>query len=173
MKKIKSLLLSLLCFGMVASMPMSVLAEDASGNTDINIETKAATISVTVPSSTGDKGALTFIFNADGTNTLPDNWTITNNSSVDVKLSTVTITGNNGWGLVAAGDASLKETNGKNIHLTLDTKEQTDGVYTLDQTITKNGGTHTIALSVDRSAFSKALTANKAYSAVQAFVYAD
>lgn len=179
MKKIKTLFLSLLALSTVAiSVPMAVFA-DTTGNTDINIQAESAVIDVTVPASTQDgKGALTFVFNADGTNTLPDNWTITNNSAVDVKLTTLEVTGNDGWELVASGDAKLSTTDAKAIHLVLDNAEQSSGVYTLNQTITKNGGTHTIAIGVDgaqvgRPAYSKAVSVNKAFSVVQHFTYAD
>lgn len=153
---------------MVASMPMTALAEgDASGNTDINIETKAATISLTVPS------AITFTFLADGTNTLPTNYTIKNESAVDMTLNTITVSSDNGWELVASGDAKLSTTNAKAIHMTLDTKEAVDGVYTLNQNIAKTTGEHTIAFAVDRPAYSKAQSVNSAYKAVLAFSYTD
>lgn len=96
MKKIKSLLLSVLSLMSLVGVaqPCTVLADETK-STDINISTEPATISVEVPTE------VSVIFNADGTNTTPDNWKITNKSEVEIVLSSVELNSKNDWTICA------------------------------------------------------------------------
>lgn len=162
MKKIKKLLLSLMCLGMViCTAPFSVFADETK-STDINITTNAATISVTVPAT------VAMVFNADGTTTTPTNWTIENASAVDVKLTTISLEGKNDWSL---GEVT-NTTNSKVISMTLDSVSPESNVYTLNKTIAKTNGSYTIPVAVSRSAFSKAME-QVGFTATLAFTYND
>ena len=77
----KKLLSSLIILGAIfSSAPTSVLADSSV----LNIETKATTVDVTVLGSTA------IVFNADGTNTTPSNFVISNQSKIaGINLSSV------------------------------------------------------------------------------------
>ena len=75
MKKIKVLLATLLSVTVVLGAVVPTYA----ASSDVNIEVKATSmdnVSVTVPTS------IPIVFNADGSNTLPTNWTIENLSAI-------------------------------------------------------------------------------------------
>ena len=75
MKKVKVLLAALLSVTVVLG---TVVPTQAASST-VDIEVKATdmdNVSVTVPSS------IPIVFNADGSNTLPTNWTIENKSAI-------------------------------------------------------------------------------------------
>lgn len=93
MKKINVLLAALLSVTVLFGAAVPANAASA----DVNIEIKATTmdgVSVTVPTQ------LPILFNADGTNTIPDNWNIKNVSSIaGIHLEKIDMTGN-GWKLL-------------------------------------------------------------------------
>jgi len=60
-------------------------------------------VSVTVPTS------IPIVFNEDGTNTYPTNWTVENVSQIaGIYLESVDLTANNGWSLLKASEDSTK-----------------------------------------------------------------
>ena len=93
MKKINVLLAALLSVTVLFGAAVPANAASA----DVNIEIKATTmdgVSVTVPTQ------LPILFNADGTNTIPDNWNIKNVSSIaGIHLEKIDMTVN-GWKLL-------------------------------------------------------------------------
>jgi len=74
MKKIKVLLAALLSVTVVLGTAVPTYA--ASSKVLIEVKATDMNVSVTVPST------LPIVFNADGTNTFPDNWTIENTSAI-------------------------------------------------------------------------------------------
>ena len=58
----------------LSSLALATTLIPASASTTVKIETKSTYMNVTVPTS------IEFVFNEDGTNTLPTNFVITNNS---------------------------------------------------------------------------------------------
>ena len=96
MKKAKVLLAALLSVTVVLGATVPTHA----ASSDVNIEVKATTmdnVSVTVPTS------IPIVFNADGTNTLPTNWTIENISTIaGIHLSQIDMDAkSSGWKLLA------------------------------------------------------------------------
>lgn len=168
MNKFKKALVSCLTLGMVfTSIPQGVLAEDYS--TDINIETQASTISVEVP------GELSWILNADGTNTVTTDFGVTNNSAVEVVLKTATFTGQNGWSL--SKETSFTD-NTKALNLKLNGIEQENNVYTFEHQIAK-GEKYAITFDLPsagnggRANFTSNVSSEKAFSVVFEFGYVD
>lgn len=95
MKKMKVLMAALLSVTVV--LGAVVPANAASTDVEIKVEaTDMDKVSVTVPST------LPIIFNADGTNTLPSNWTIENNSTfAGIHVSQITLDAEgSGWKLL-------------------------------------------------------------------------
>lgn len=95
MKKFSKLVTALtLSLAMVVGMGVSAFA--ASESATVDIEIKATTMNVTVPSS------VPIVFNADGTNTYPTNWKITNNSKISqIYLASVSVDGSAyGWDII-------------------------------------------------------------------------
>lgn len=82
-KKYRALLVAVLSFTMLAGATMTTNA--AGTNVMFTVEATDITTAVTVP------GTIPITFNADGTNTYPTNWAITNNSeNASIKLTTIT-----------------------------------------------------------------------------------
>ncbi|MDO4649560.1 MAG: hypothetical protein Q4B26_12995 [Eubacteriales bacterium] len=97
-KKARALLVMVLSVTMLVGATIS--ADAASANVMVTIEETDVNAAVTIPST------IPIIFNADGTNTYPTNWTITNNSEyASIKLSSVTgSTMTTGWKLLSELD---------------------------------------------------------------------
>ena len=75
MKK-QALLSAALTVGMLGMTVTPAFAAGNGGNVNVDIQAKATTVNVTV----SDTAA--FVFNEDGTNTTPSNFTVTNNSEI-------------------------------------------------------------------------------------------
>ena len=110
----KKLLSSLLITGMV--MGSTVPAFAAEFGTQLQIDAKATTVNMTVP------GTAPMIFNENGSNTVPTDFTITNNSSIAaVNLASINLDANaSGWTLVPEiTDVKVQAVNKKAIKLKL------------------------------------------------------
>lgn len=97
MKKIKVFMAALLAVTVVFG---ATVPANAASKAEVTIEVEATdmdNVSVTVPTT------LPIVFNADGTNTLPSNWTIENKSTIaGIHLSEVSMdAGSTGWKLLA------------------------------------------------------------------------
>lgn len=150
---------------------------------DVNIEVKATTmdnVSVTIPST------LPIVFNEDGTNTLPSNWTIENISSIaGIHLSTVDMDAKtSGWKLLAASQdtktlkadtKSIKFSIGKQGALKLvaptSGNESTTGTVSFDENAIAipSGQTQVLSFDVQRGAFTQDMASAKAYDMVLTF----
>lgn len=115
MKKV--LLSSLLVAGMVASAAVPTFAAEDAGKgfgSELHVEAKATTVNVTVPATAP------MVFNEDGTNVVPTNFNVTNNSKVGgVYLSDINLDSDTtGWNLLSEdADLKLQAKNEKKIKL--------------------------------------------------------
>lgn len=150
---------------------------------DVNIEVKATTmdnVSVTIPST------LPIVFNEDGTNTLPSNWTIENISSIaGIHLSSVDMNSNeSGWKLLAASqDTKTLKADTKSIKFSIGKQ----GALKLVAPLTGNEGmggsvrfednaisipsgqTQVLSFDVQRGAFTQDMASAKAFDMVLTF----
>ena len=100
----KTLLSSLLVTGMLMGAAVPAFAADGKEfGSELQIDAKATTVNITVP------GTAPMIFNDDGTNTLPSDFTVSNNSQIGgVYLSEIALDAEeSGWSLLAES-ADLK-----------------------------------------------------------------
>lgn len=182
MKKILNLILALAIT--IGVTPMGVFAEGTdpaegtptaddgySSETNIDLNVEAATIDVTVPSS------IDFIFNSDGSNTVPTNWKIENNGQVEVMVSSLNLASVNDWKLSSKAPT---ETNDKTIVLTIDNTLGTIAQDGLSATYFNDGSlkiakddSHTFELGVQRANFSKNIASSKAFTATLNFKYEE
>ncbi len=150
---------------------------------DVNIEVKATTmdnVSVTVPT------VLPIVFNEDGTNTVPTNWTIENISNIaGIHLSTVDMDAEtSGWKLLAdsqdtkvlkADTKSIKFSVGKEGALKLvaptSGNESTTGTVNFDDNAIAiaSGETQVLSFDVQRGAFTEDVATAKAFDMVLTF----
>ena len=105
MKKIKNKQIFALL--MAAIVMVGTVIPVNAANADVYIEVQATTmegVSLTVPSE------LPIVFNEDGTNTIPSNWTIENNSSIaGIHLSSVYLVNDDGtWCILDEGEDATK-----------------------------------------------------------------
>lgn len=152
-------------------------------SSDVKIEVKETTmdnVSVTVPTT------IPIVFNADGTNTLPTNWTIENVSTIaGIHLSKIDMdAGNSGWQLLADSQdvknlskdtKSIKFSVGKAGALKLvaptSGTENTSGSVMFGDTeiVIPSGETQTLSFGVERGAFTKSEASAKAFDMVLTF----
>ncbi len=94
----KLLMAGLLSSGIL--LGTGTVASAANFGSELQIDVKATTINVTVPSTAP------MVFNEDGTNTLPSNFTVNNNSKLGgVYLKQISLnSGAGGWTLLDTGD---------------------------------------------------------------------
>lgn len=172
-KKILSLVLAaILTVGAV--MP----AYAAEKEVDVTIEVKATDVDVTVPTT------LPVVFNADGTNTYPETFTITNNSEIArLELSTASVDAeNNGWGLTTA-DAKTLAADTKDVKfyagIKKDSVETFKGNFTALNTdlafneIIPAEGTLSMCFKMERAAFTQAIAVASAFDMVLDFNWAE
>ena len=179
MKKLNILLAALLTITAVLGATVPVQA----ASSDVNIEIKATTmdeVSVTVPTT------LPIIFNEDGSNTLPTNWTIENKSTIaGIHLSQVDMDSEgNGWKLLDAEQntktmpvdtKSIQFSMGKENALKLvaptSGTESGTGILTwnANEINLPSGMTETIFFHVERGAFTSAQASAKAFKMVLTF----
>jgi len=172
-------LATILSFVVLVGAALPVNAASA----DVNIEVKATTmdnVSVTVPT------ALPIVFNEDGTNTLPTNWTIENISSIaGIHLSTVDMNaGASGWKVLSASQdtktlskdtKSIKFSLGKSGALKLvaptSGNESATGSVSFGDTeiAIPSGKTQVLSFDVQRGAFTKDIATAKAFDMILTF----
>lgn len=181
MKKMKVLLAALLSVTVVLGTAIPTNAASA----DVNIEVQETTmdnVSVTVPTS------IPIVFNADGTNTLPTNWTIENLSTIaGIHLFQIDMNGgNSGWKLLADSQnvktiskdtKSIKFSVGKAGALKLvaptSGTENASGTVTFGDTEISipSGKTQVLSFDVERGAFTKSEASAKAFDMVLTFKF--
>lgn len=168
-KVLNGLLLASAVGGMLNS-GISVSAENA----DIHIEAEATTVNMTVP------GVVGMIFNENGTNTLPDNFTIRNNSAVGgIYVSGISVNANgSGWQLVnSSTDLTKVGVDTKSIKLKMGEENSlkiinpTNGSmdstgkaeFGINEFVIPAESEKTVKFGVERGAFSSAVTNAKAF----------
>ena len=181
MKKFSILFAALLTITVIFGSAVPVQA----ASTDVNIEIKKTAmdhISVTVPTT------LPIVFNEDGTNTRPTNWTIENKSTIaGIHLAQVDLdAGESGWTLLAEYDdtktmpvdtTAIKLSLGKEGALKLvtptDGSEATTGtlIFQEDEIAIASGETQVLAFDVQRGAFNDSHGAGKAFEMVMTFEF--
>lgn len=181
MKKVKVLIATLLSATVVLGTTVPTFA----ASTDVNIEVEATdmdNVSVTVPTT------LPIIFNADGTNTLPTNWTIENKSTIaGIHLSEISMDAqDSGWKLLAdsedvtalsADTKAIKFSVGKTGALQLVTPssgtENAMGSVTFEDTAISiaSGETQVLSFDVERGAFTETEASAKAFDMVLTFKF--
>lgn len=179
MKKIKKLIAAVLSVTVILGATVPTYA----ASSDVNIEVKPTTmdnVSVTVPTT------IPVVFNADGSNTLPTNWTISNLSSIaGIHLSQIDMSaGNSGWKLLADSQdtktlskdtKSMKFSVGKPSAMKLvtptsGTENATGSVRFDDSEISiPSGETQVLSFGVERGAFTEAQASAKAFEMVLTF----
>lgn len=179
MKKAKVLMAALLSVTVVLGATVPTFA----ASTDVNIEVQATdmdNVSVTVPTT------LPIVFNADGTNTLPSNWTIENKSTIaGIHLSGISMDAQDtDWKLLAdsenvttlaADTKSIKFSVGKAGALKLvvpnSGTENSAGSVSFDDTEISipAGETQVLSFDVQRGAFTVTEASAKAFNMVLAF----
>ena len=179
MKKVKVLLAALLSVTVVLGTVVPTQA--ASSTVDIEVRaTDMDNVSVTVPSS------IPIVFNADGSNTLPTNWTIENKSAIaGIHLSKIEMNaGTSGWKLLGSS-ANVKEmtVNTKSIRFSLGLEgdlrlvtptngnEDATGSITYEKTdmVLSSGESKNIVFNVERGAFTNSEASAKAFDMVLTF----
>ena len=181
MKKAKMLLAVILSATMILGGTITTYA----ASTDVTIEVEATVmdrVSVTVPTT------LPILFNEDGSNTLPTNWTIENRSAIaGIHLASVSMDAKTtGWKLMApSGDTKVLKADTKTIQFSLGKAgelkmvtpttgaESATGMAEFGETeITiPSGQTQVLSFAVSRGAFTKAAAAAKAFDMVLTFAF--
>ena len=140
------------------------------------------TVNITVPSD------MKIIFNSDGSNTLPNNYTITNDSIYTINLDKVSLTGNNNWQLLNSNveiknlkkdskkikfyvdDTLIQPKNSSNE--VVDESSNGESSIPLDEvknkTINANSSS-TINFNIERGIFSKDISTEKAFDMILNF----
>lgn len=165
----------------VSALALSTLVIPASASTDVKIETKATEMNVTVPSS------VEFIFNEDGSNTLPTNFNITNNSQI-ARVSLVKAemdSANSGWRLLpSTSDTKLLAVDSKDIQFYMGLADN-EKIVNPGNTVANTGNvtwdngeitidalqTQNIAFDINRGAFNSAQSSAKAFDMTLTFEF--
>lgn len=180
MKKVKVLLATLLSATVVLGTTVSTYATEPAADVNIEINATDMNVSVTVPS------VLPIVFNADGTNTIPDNWEIQNISAIaGIHLTEVALDAEaSGWVLLS-DDRNVSE-------LTADTKavkfyagnagalklvkptegtECTTGSVTFEESelSISSGEAKKLSFQVERGAFKQTQASSKAFKMLLTF----
>lgn len=181
MKKMNILLATMLSVVMIFGMAVPAFA--ASSN--VNIEIQATTmdnVSVTVPT------ALPIVFNADGTNTLPTNWTIENKSLIaGIHLAEIQMSaGTGGWQLLDSTEDTTKlPVNTKSIQFFVGKQDALKLVapfegraavsgsvtFEADEITIASGETQILSFNVKRGAFTNAEASAKAFEMILTFEF--
>lgn len=164
----------------VATMGAIPAFAATNGNTAVNIEAKATTMNVNVPSTAA------FVFNADGTNVVPTNFTITNNSKISgIHVTSIALTSadaDKGWKLLPeSANVKTQAVNTKNIKMTINNKPvvvtgtaaATTGTatYEANDIAIASEGTTTLKFGVERGSFTTAVASGKAFDMVTSFAF--
>ncbi len=182
MKKVKVLLAAVLSITVILGTAAPTYAAEPVSEVKIAIEATDMNVSVTVPST------LPIIFNADGSNTIPDNWTIENVSALaGIHLTNVHLNGNgSGWKVV--NDSSIVKTqavNGKAVKFfvgvpgTMKLVEPKSGSeneagtasFDADDICIASGAEKTLNFTVERGAFTETTASAKAFSMTLDFAF--
>ncbi len=170
---------------LVATLMMAVVVVGVSvpahaASAEVNIEVKATdmNVSVTVPST------IPIVFNEDGTNTYPTNWTVENVSQIaGIYLESVDLTGVNGWSLLKASEDSTKlPVDTKKMKLRMGVEDvmnlveptaDSDGFAEYNPTDIQlpSGTTKTLNFEVERGAFNESATMETAFDMVLTFQF--
>ena len=181
MKKVKVLLATLLSatFVLGATVP-AYAAEEPAADVKIQIDATDMNVSVTVPS------VLPIVFNADGTNTIPDNWEIQNVSAIaGIHLTEVALDAeSSGWVLLdaerdvselLAGTKAVKFYAGNAGALKLvkptEGTECTTGNVTFEESelSISSGEAKKLSFQVERGAFKQTQASSKAFKMLLTF----
>lgn len=174
--KLRKLLLSgVLSMGVLGSMGVNAFA----AGTAVNIETKATTVNMQVP------GTMAVIFNEDGTNTIPTNFTVTNNSKIaGVSLVKIDVdAGTSGWNFCdQATDMKIKPAGTKDIKFTAGKEGVTKLVtpstsrdkkasasFNSGQISIPASGSQVLKFEMERTAFKEAISSSKAFDMTLTF----
>ena len=181
MKKMNVLFAAILSVAMLFGM--SAPAHAASSN--VNIEIQATTmdnVSVTVPT------ALPILFNSNGTNTLPTNWTIENKSIIaGIHLSEIVMNGEeSGWQLLDSTEDTKKlPVNTKAIQFFVGQPGSLKMVtpsagrsaisgsvqFEADEIVIESGETQILTFDVKRGAFTASEASAKAFEMILTFEF--
>lgn len=182
MKKVKVLLASLLSITVVLGSVVPSYAAEPVSEVQIAIEATDMNVSVTVPST------LPIIFNADGTNTFADNWSIKNISALaGIHLTGVHLNGDGtGWKVVKdSATVKTQEVNGKSVKFFVGVPETMQLVmpsngsesetgtatFDVDDICIPSGATKTLEFAVERGAFTETTASAKAFSMTLDFAF--
>ena len=165
----------------VSSLALATTLIPASASTTVKIETKATYMNVTVPTS------IEFVFNEDGSNTLPTNFTITNNSPIaNVSLVKARLSaGSSPWRLLPlSANTKLLAVDTKDIKFYMGVTGQEklinpgNTVSSVGEAVWNNGeisiaslGSKTLTFNVERGAFKTAESSAKAFDLILSFEY--
>lgn len=174
MKKVKVLLAAVLSITVILGTVAPTYAAEPVSEVKIAIEPTDMNVSVTVPST------LPIIFNADGSNTIPDNWSIENVSALaGIHVTNIHLDGNgSGWTVV--NDSSIVKTqsvNGKAVKFfvgvpgAMELVEPKSGSenevgtasFEVADICIASGATKTLNFTVERGAFTETTASTKAF----------
>lgn len=180
MKKVKVLLAALLSVTVVLGTAVPTYAAEPKAEVKIEIEATDMNVSVTVPS------VLPIVFNADGTNTFPDNWEIQNVSAIaGIHLTEVALDAeSSGWLLLdgeqdvselKAGTKAVKFYTGNEGALKL--VQPTEGTQCKTGSVTfeeselsiSSGEKEKLSFQVERGAFKQTQASSKAFNMLLTF----
>lgn len=182
MKKVKVLLAAVLSITVILGTVAPTYAAEPVTEVKIAIEPTNMNISVTVPST------LPIVFNSDGTNTIPDNWTIENVSALaGIHVTNVHLEGNgSGWKVV--NDSAIVKTqsvNGKAVKFFVglpgamklvepnsgSENESGTATFDIDDICMPSGEAKTLNFTVERGAFTETTASAKAFSMTLDFAF--
>lgn len=177
MKKLNVLLAVVLSVALLFGANISASAASA----EVQFEVKAtdANISVNVPT------VLPIVFNEDGTNTYPTNWTIENERGIArIYLYSVALTAANDWKLMTGGqDPKFTEADSKEIKFYVGPEKNmqfmsgrdsgTSGYveFEPDEFIIVSGGSKDLSFKVERGAYTQNASMQKAFDMVLTFKF--
>ena len=157
----------------------TISANAASASVVLTVEQTNINTAVTVP------GQIPIVFNADGTNTYPTNWTIYNNSEIaGIHLVSVDLESKGTWELLKESvDVTTLEHDTRAIKFSMGTPDKlrvmspyADGTATLvfedDYAVSiPAGGSQQFEFEVERGAFNTALSEHIAFGMTLTFAY--
>ncbi len=176
MKRMKVIVAALLAVTVIFGGVVPAHAASA----EVNIEVKATdmNVSVTVPTT------IPIVFNEDGTNTYPTNWTVENVSTIaGIYLESVDLTSNNGWSLLKGSEDSKKlPVDTKKMKLRMGVEDimnlveptaDSDGytMYNPSDIQLPSGTSKTINFEVERGAFNEGASMETAFDMVLTFQF--
>jgi len=175
MKKVNALLVALLSVTILFGG--AIPAQAASAEVTIQVKATDVNTSVTVPT------VLPIVFNEDGTNTYPTNWTIQNNSKIArVYLHSIQVEAVNEWSLMTlAQDPTYNDVDSKKIKFyagvgddlkLLNGNSDAYVEFEPDECLMlANGGTKDLSFKVERGAYTQGQSAEKALDMVLTFKF--